>query len=66
MVLVVLVGEVLEDGARFEETDLLAIGVGVCYGGDTSVWVDFEEPGLLLNVGGDIDVLGFVGLEGSR
>lgn len=66
MVLVVLVDEVLEDGARFEETDLLAVGVSVCYGGDTSVWVDLEEPGFLLDIGGDVDVLGFVGLECSR
>lgn len=44
MVLVVLLGEVGEDAAGFEEADLLAVLERVCERGDAAVGVYFEEP----------------------
>lgn len=41
---VILLDEVLEDAAGFEEADFLAVWEGVCYSGDAAVGVDFEEP----------------------
>lgn len=61
VVLVVLLGEVLEDAAGFEEADLSAVCEGVGYGGDAAVGVYFEEPGLLLGAFADVDFVGFVG-----
>ena len=61
VVRIVLLGEVLEDGAGFEDADLLAVGEGVGDGGDAAVGVDFEEPGFFLGVFGDVDFVGFVG-----
>ena len=49
--LVVLLSEVLQYAAGFEEADSLAIGESVCDGGDATVRVDFEEPGFFLFVG---------------
>lgn len=48
MVLVVAVDEVLQDGARLKDANGLAVGPGVCDGGDAAVGVDFEEPGFFL------------------
>ena len=44
---VVLLDEVLQDAAGFEEADFLAVWEGVCYGGDAAVGVDFEEPAVV-------------------
>lgn len=57
---VVLLDEVLHDGARFEEADRLTVGKGVGEGGDAAVGVDGEEEGLLLRVLGYVDFVGLV------
>jgi hypothetical protein len=59
VVLVVLLAEVLQDAARFEKANLLAIGEGVGYGWDAAVGIDFEEPGLSLRIFAYIDMLDF-------
>jgi len=57
---VVLLDEVLEDGAGLEEADLFAVGEGVGHGWDAAVRVDLEEPWLLLGVLGEIDFVDLV------
>lgn len=44
VVWVVLLGEILQDATRLEQTDLLAVTEGVGQGGDTAVGVDLEKP----------------------
>lgn len=68
--IVVLLDEVLQNTPGLEEADLLPVaGEGICQGGDAAVGVDFEEPGLLLGVLRDVDLVDFVGeaelLEGD-
>ena len=58
---VVFGGQVLQDGAGFEEADRAAAVEGVGQGRDAAVGVDLEEPGVFLRVGPDVDVDGFVG-----
>jgi hypothetical protein len=58
---IVALHKILHDASRFEEVDCLAIAECVGQGGYAAVRVDCEEPGLLLNVLGDIDLMGFVG-----
>ncbi len=62
---VVLLDEVLHDGAGFEEADRAAVGEGVGEGGDAAVGVDGEEEGLFLGVLGYVDFVGFVGDAGK-
>lgn len=57
---VVLLDEVLHDGAGFEEADRLAVREGVGEGGNAAVGVDGEEEGLFLGVLGYVDFVGFV------
>lgn len=59
--LVVLLDEILHDAAGFEESNAFAVGEGVREGGDAAVGVDFEEPGLFLGVGLNVDIVGCVG-----
>ena len=58
---VVFFGQVLKDGARFEEADGAAAVEGVGQGGDAAIGVDFEVPGFFLLVGAYVDVGCFVG-----
>ena len=44
MLRVILLGQVLQDATRLEETDRLAIAEGVGQCGDATVGVDLEEP----------------------
>ena len=60
---VILVDEVLQDGAGFEKVDGGTVGEGVCDSRDASVGVDGEEPWLFLSILCDVDGDGFVGLH---
>lgn len=48
VVLVVAVNEILQNSTALKDADLLAVGELVSEGGDATVGVDLEEPGLLL------------------
>ena len=61
VVLIVLLSQIHQYTPALEQTNCLSIVEGVREGGDAAVWVDLEEPGFFLLVGGDVDVLGFVG-----
>lgn len=63
VVFVVLFGQVLEDRTAFEEADGLAIGEGISYGGDATIWVYSCKPRFFLDIGGDFDVFEFVWLS---
>lgn len=51
----------MQDTAALEQADLLAVGESVGEGRDAPVRIDFEVPLFFLAVGGDVDVLDFVG-----
>ena len=57
---VVLLDEVLHDGAGFEEVALLGVGEGVRQGGDAAVGVDRERTRIFFGVWSDVDSVGFV------
>lgn len=58
MVLVVCLDEVLEDRTRLPDVDLLAVREGaVGDGGHAAVWINREEPWLLLDSGGEVEFL---------
>jgi hypothetical protein len=59
LILVVLFGEILEDAAGLEEGYLLSVAEGICDGWNASIVFDLEEPGLLLGVFANIDMLDF-------
>lgn len=59
VILVVLFGEILKDAAGLEEAYLLSVAEGICDGWNASIGVDLEEPGLLLGVFANIDMLDF-------
>lgn len=65
MVAVVASDEVLHDGAGLEEGDGRPIGEGIGEGRDTPIGVQGEEPGLLLDVGFEVDFVDFVGEAGG-
>lgn len=57
VVVVVLINEVMEYGARFEKSDRIIagrVGPRVGYSWNTTIGIDFEEPRLLLGILGDI------------
>ena len=58
---VVLLNEILQDRAGFEEADHLAIGKGVGEGGDTAVGVDGEEKGLFLSILAQVNLVSCIG-----
>ena len=47
---VILLNQVLHDGAGFEEADRLAVGKRVRQGRDPSIGIDFKEPWLFLGI----------------
>lgn len=58
--LVVLVDKVLHDRARLKEVDLAAIFVDVGESRNAAVWIDLEEPRVLLLVLRELDFLHLV------
>ena len=60
MVCVVLLDEILHDGARLEQVDLFSIAKRIRDGWDTAIRIDASEPVFFLRVLRDIDVLGRV------
>lgn len=44
MVCIILLCQVFEDAARFEQSDLLAITEGVRQSGDAAIGINLEEP----------------------
>ena len=54
---VILLDQVLHDGAGFEKADGFAVGEGVCQCRNPSVGIDFEEPWLFLRVLGDVNLV---------
>ncbi len=61
MLLVILLCQIHQNTPTLEQTDCLSVVEGVGERGNAAVRVELEEPGLFLLVGGDVDVLGFVG-----
>ena len=61
MLCVIFLYEILEDGPRFKQPDHFPVAECVCQSRNAAVRVDGEEPGLLLDVGRDVQVLRLVG-----
>lgn len=60
MVFIILLDKILEDAPGLEYSDHLAILERICDGGDSSIRIYLQKPGLLLDVGGDVEMLYFV------
>lgn len=60
LILVVAFDQVLHDGSRLEQGDGRAVLELVGQSGNAAVGVDFKEPGLFLDVFGDVDC-GYLG-----
>ena len=58
---IVLLYEICHDASRLEEPDTLPIGKSVRQCRDPTIGIDGEEPGLLLGVFLDIDMVCLVG-----
>ena len=57
VVVVVLINKVMEYGTRFKDSDRIIagrVGPRVSYGWNAAIWIDFEEPRLLLGILGNI------------
>lgn len=65
MIFVVSLYEILHDRARFEQTNLLSVGERVGQRRDPSVWIDLQEPWLLLSVLADVYLVDVV-LQSER
>lgn len=61
MLPIILLSQIYQYTSALEQTNRLPVFEGVREGGDAAVRIDFEEPVFFLLVGGDVDVLGFVG-----
>ena len=60
MLRIVVIGQVLQDTAGFEDIDGLAVGKFISYGWNTAIGVDFEEPWLFLLVLAELELFDFV------
>jgi len=60
VVRIILLDEVLHDGARLEEIDSLAISEGIRQGWNATIGIYGKEPGFFLGVLGDFDLLDLV------
>ena len=58
---IILLSQVHQYTPTFKQANRLPIVEGISEGRDTAIGIDFEIPWFLLLVGGDIDVLSFVG-----
>lgn len=61
VLVVVALGEILQDASTLEYPNLLPIVERVQDGRDAAIGVDFQKPRLLLPVGADVDVLDLIG-----
>lgn len=61
VILIILLCNILQNTPAFKQSDALAVGKGIRQRWNSPVWVDGEEPWLLLHVGADVDMLGLVG-----
>lgn len=53
--------KVLQDAATLKHVDGLPVRERVRDGGDPAVWVDLQEPGFLLGILTEFDLVDFVG-----
>lgn len=57
---IVVVGQVLQNAAGFEDIDRLSVGKRISYGGNAAIGVNFKKPWLFLLVFAELELLDFV------
>ena len=57
---IVVVGQVLQNAAGFEDIDRLPVGKRISYGRNAAIRVNFKKPWLFLLVFAELELLDFV------
>lgn len=57
---IVVIGQVLQNAAGFEDIDRLSVGERISYGRNAAIRVNFKKPWLFLLVFAELELLDFV------